>query len=99
MPSAAEGALGGGPRGPSLTWTERVNFYVGSAVNRRRLRAVLHVSRTRPSQSADADPSGKKYCVPFTGWLSRSSNCCKSWFRSTKSISDVSITSTLLDLY
>ena len=31
----------------------------------------LATSHSRPSQSAGADPSGRKYYVPLTGWLSR----------------------------
>ncbi len=38
-------------------------------------------------------PSGRKYCVPFTGSCRRRSSCCKSSLRSTKSISEVLITS------
>jgi len=38
-------------------------------------------------------PSGRKYCVPFTGSCRRRNSCCKSSLRSTKSISDVLITS------
>ena len=37
-------------------------------------------------------PSGRKYCVPFTGSCSRRRSCCKSSLRSTKSISEVLIT-------
>src|SRR5712692_9550916 len=59
---------------------------------------LLHSSPCTPSQSAVADPSGKKYCVPLTGWLNLSNNSRRSSFRSTKSISEVSTTSRLLDL-
>jgi len=38
-------------------------------------------------------PSGRKYCVPFTGSCRRRNSCCKSSLRSTKSISEVLITS------
>jgi hypothetical protein len=37
-------------------------------------------------------PSGRKYCVPFTGSCRRRSNCWRSALRSTKSISEVLIT-------
>lgn len=74
-------------------------FAIRSARVVRALRAGASISNyDRPSQSVGADPSGKKYCVPFTGWLSLWSSSCKSSFRSTKSISDVSITSRSEDL-
>src|SRR5229473_1446227 len=38
-------------------------------------------------------PSGRKYCVPLTGSCSLRSNCCRSSLRSTKSISEVLMTS------
>ena len=34
-------------------------------------------------------PSGKKYCVPLIGAETFRSSSCKSWLRSTKSISEV----------
>ena len=38
-------------------------------------------------------PSGRKYCVPLTGSWSRRSSCCRSELRSTKSMSEVLMTS------
>src|SRR5882762_8306145 len=38
-------------------------------------------------------PNGRKYCVPFTGSCRRRRSCCRSALRSTKSISEVLITS------
>src|SRR5215471_18656470 len=37
--------------------------------------------------AASLDPSGRKYCVPRMGSLTRRSNSCRSECRSTKSIS------------
>src|SRR6267142_2822612 len=48
-------------------------------------------SRLTPCYSEG--PSGRKYCVPLTGSCRRRSSCCKSALRSTKSISEVLITS------
>jgi hypothetical protein len=38
-------------------------------------------------------PKGRKYCVPLTGSCKRRRSCCRSALRSTKSISDVLMTS------
>src|SRR5208337_1355652 len=51
----------------------------------------LRVRRGNRLQSEP--PSGRKYCVPLTGSCRRRRSCCKSSFFSTKSISEVSITS------
>src|SRR5271157_4842461 len=39
--------------------------------------------------ACSSEPSGRKYCVPRIGSLTRRSSACKSSLRSTKSISDV----------
>jgi hypothetical protein len=43
--------------------------------------------------AAPVDPSGRKYCVPRIGSLTRRSSSCKSVWRSTKSMSLVFTTS------
>jgi hypothetical protein len=39
--------------------------------------------------AASSDPKGRKYCVPLIGSVTFLSNCCRSSFLSTKSISEV----------
>ena len=39
--------------------------------------------------AASCLPNGRKYCVPLIGAETFRSNSCKSWLRSTKSISEV----------
>src|SRR5579872_3861376 len=54
------------PGGPPLVWTERVELVKFSRSGAPDYRPCLTPPRST-SQSADADPSGRKYCVPRTG--------------------------------